>query len=163
MIGSDITVLGIDSATHVGLIALAGDESIGKQIDVPLAKGLSRLQSIAHETAQFLDIWKPQVAVMEGLAYGNTSTLVLLVQCATVIQLELHKRGIVWWTCAPTSLKKWTTGNGSASKDMMSASVFERWGYRSHSTDLVDAYALARMGQLGPEKLTAMKGLNRGS
>jgi crossover junction endodeoxyribonuclease RuvC len=157
--------MGIDIATHTGMVSLVGEEAVGKQMEFPSQRGCTRLQSIARESRRFLEIWKPELVVIEGFGFAtqkSMSSLALLVQCATVIQLEIHSLGIEWWTCTPSTLKKWTTGNGAASKDLMAAKVFERWGYRSPSTDLVDAYALSRLGQLGPEKLAALKGLNRG-
>lgn len=158
--------MGIDIASHTGMVVYTGEEGVGKQIEFPDQRGCARLQSIARESRRFLEVWKPEIAVIEGFGFAtqkSMTSLALLVQCATVIQLELHSLGIEWWVCTPSTLKKWTTGNGMASKDLMAVKVFERWGYRSHSTDLVDAYALARLGQIGPGKLAALKGLNRGS
>jgi Holliday junction resolvasome RuvABC endonuclease subunit len=42
-----------------------------------------------------------------------------------------------------------TTGKGNATKDQMALSVKQRWAYASPSHDIVDAFALAQMAQLG--------------
>jgi crossover junction endodeoxyribonuclease RuvC len=110
-----------------------------------------------------LGLWKPDLAVVEGFAYHNHNTLATLVECGTIFRRSLFKAGIPWMEVSPTTLKKWTTGNGAASKDLMAGRVYERWSYRSPSNDIVDAYALAQMGQLGLEKLASITGVNHGS
>ena len=154
-------VLGVDIATHTGLAIVDDEGGKGKQVVFPDQKGFERLQSIASEVRRTLQIWQPDLAIIEGYAFANQNTLVTLVECGTVIRYVLHELKVPWWTMTPSSLKKWTTGSGAASKDLMAAKVFERWGFRSHSDDIVDAYALAQVGRLEFYKLNELKGLNR--
>jgi crossover junction endodeoxyribonuclease RuvC len=154
---------GIDISTYTGLVRLDEDgESMGKVIHCPELKGFVRLQSIARQTRTTLEAWKPELAVIEGFAFANKNSLVILVQCATVVTLVLHEMGIKRVVVPPTSLKKWTTGNGAAKKELMAAKVFEKWGYKSPSDDITDAYALARMGQLPMAELLKIKGVEVG-
>ena len=153
-------VVGVDSSTWTGLARIDSDgSSMGKVVNFPKEKGMQRLQLIAQEVKRTLKIWAPDYAVMEGYAFGNTNTLVTLVECGTVCKLVLQELGIRWYTVPPTTLKKWTTGNGAASKDLMAANVKQRWGYSSSSDDIVDAYALAQMGMLGELQLSKIKGV----
>lgn len=46
----------------------------------------------------------------------------------------------------PTTLKKFATGKGNASKSVVGAHVAKRWGVLFDSDDLYDAYALYRFG-----------------
>jgi Holliday junction resolvasome RuvABC endonuclease subunit len=153
--------VGIDISTYTGMARVdTGEPGMGKCVNFPDKKGTSRLHSIAQEVGRTLDVWAPDLVVVEGIAYGNKNSLVLMAQCATVIALELHRRGIGWWVVPPSVLKKWTTGNGAASKELMAAFVLKRWGFRSPSDDIVDAFALAQLGQLGAEKLAELKGVS---
>lgn len=140
-------MLGVDPATHTGVVRIEGHESIGKCINFPNQKGWERLQSIAIAFNRTLDIWKPDVIVIEHYAYANRFSLVDLVEIGTVIRLCLHARDMEWWECPPTSLKKWVTGKGNAKKEDMAHHVFERWQYKSPSDDITDAYALAMLGK----------------
>ena len=45
----------------------------------------------------------------------------------------------------PLKLKKFITGKGNGSKDLMMMGVFKKWGYESPNNDEADAYALARL------------------
>jgi len=71
----------------------------------------------------------------------------------------LYRMGWVWMEVPVTVLKKWTAGKGNAKKDQMALAVKQRWGYESHSDDIIDAYALARMGQLGVEGMLKISGV----
>lgn len=155
--------LGLDVSTHTGMALIDEQGGKGKVVNFPDHKGWSRLHSIAMEVRRTLEVWKPDLAIIEAYAYSNANTLVLLVECGTVLRSVLHGLNIPWWTIPPTSLKKWTTGKGSADKLLMAAKVYERWGFRSPSDDIVDAYALAQVGQLGVDKMTDIKGVLRGN
>lgn len=141
---------GIDPATCTG-IALVGDwEDRGKTIHLSKERGYSRLHLIAEEVNRTLEVWVPEVAAIEHYAWvRNISSFITLVEVGVVIRSVLHRRRIPWVEVPPTVLKKWTTGKGNATKDQMAAAVKDRWAYHSASHDIVDAFALAQMAQLG--------------
>jgi crossover junction endodeoxyribonuclease RuvC len=120
------------------------------------------LQSIANEFQKTLLFWKPDVAVIEG--YGNTpkmgvSSFVTVVEVATLLRLSLFQSQIAWIEVPPTTLKKWTTGNGNAKKPDMALAVEQKWNFKNGNDDIIDAYALARLGQVEPEQLFKLKGV----
>lgn len=155
-------VLGLDVSTYLGMYLLGEDIEIGKVLHIEKAKGFSRLGAMRDSFVMMLNVWCPDFAVIEGYAFGNRNSLVTLVECGTVVRQVLHALKIPWMEVPPTALKKWTTGSGNADKKKMAAYVKDRWGFASHSDDIVDAHALARMGQLGVEGILQIKGVTRG-
>lgn len=151
-------VAGLDVSTKTGLACIDSGETVGsKLITFPKARGFERVQLIANSVKNVMEEWSPGLIVIEGYGYGNTNTLVDLVEIGTGIRLGLKELGFSWWLVPPTSLKLWITGKGNAGKPQMAASVKERWGFESKSDDVIDGYALAQLGwhihQLGYENL----------
>lgn len=154
---------GIDISTCTGMALVGDEEPRGKTVQVPEQRGFLRLQLIANDVAQTLHIWEPTFVAVEGYAYvRNISAFVTLVEIGTAIRITLRQMHIPWVEVPPTVLKKWTTGKGNATKDQMALSVRDRWDYRSPSHDIVDAFALAQMAQLGWEGVRTVKGVTVG-
>jgi crossover junction endodeoxyribonuclease RuvC len=147
---------GLDIATHLGLALVGDGESRGKGIEINLT-GSARLHSIAAEVKRTLEIWRPELVVAEGYAFcRNIDSFVKIVEVGTVVKMVLYELRIPYVDVSPTLLKKWTTGYGHADKEAMAEAAFRRWGFTSLNTDVVDAYALGQMGQLGAEELIRM-------
>lgn len=147
-----LPILGFDISTYCGCVAL-GPTNVpleARLLTFPDKRGWFRVQAIAQGIRSFLDQVGPvEAAVIEGYAYGNMFTIVKLVELGTMVRQVLYEREIQWWTVAPTTLKKWTTGAGNAPKAKMAQAVKDRWWFESAagSSDIVDAYALAQMGR----------------
>jgi Holliday junction resolvasome RuvABC endonuclease subunit len=154
--------LGLDISTYVGMAVVGDGQDRGKCVHFPKLKGFSRLQSIALEVSRVVEVWKPDFVIIEGYAYGNKGSLVTLVECGTVVRNVIFSKKLAWVEVPPSVLKKWTTGKGCATKESMAEAVRTRWGYQSPSDDIVDAYALAQMGQMGMETLAQMKEVRLG-
>lgn len=157
-------ILGIDPSTFTGMVRLEEEESTGKAVNFPKLKGFQRLISLRKEVQRTVELWKPDIVVIEGYAYGNAFTIVTLVEIGATIRLSLYELGINWYDCPPTTLKKWVTGKGNAKKPEVGEFVKSRWGFASPSDDIVDAYALSRLGQhIGINGVTPdLKGVVRG-
>jgi crossover junction endodeoxyribonuclease RuvC len=155
--------LGVDAATCTGLALVGEDEDRGKTVYLPKERGFLRLQLIANDVAQTLQMWCPQFAAVEGYAFvRNLRSFVTLVEVGTVIRMTLRQVEVPWVEVPPTVLKKWTTGRGNAKKDDMALAVKQRWGFSSHSHDIVDAFALAQMAQMGWDEVLQFKGISIG-
>lgn len=157
-------VAGIDPSTYVGMVKTDGQEHVGKAVNFPKLKGWQRLHSIANEVGRTLNLWNPDLVVIEGYAYGNTNSLVTLVEIGTLIRKIMYDLAIPWYDCPPTSLKKWVAGKGNASKPVVGEFVLARWGFKSPSDDIVDAFALAQLGvEIGQKGVTpGLRGVVRG-
>lgn len=154
---------GIDAATCTGLALVGEDEDRGKTLYLPDERGFQRLQLIADDVMRTLDIWRPELVAVEGYAYvRNIHAFITLVEIGTTIRSVLYRLNLPWIEVPPTVLKKWTTGKGNATKDQMAAAVKARWQYHSPSHDIVDAFALAQMAQLGLERVRHITGVTVG-
>ena len=152
--------VGLDCATCTGMALVGDDEDRGKTVQVPNERGYLRLQLIANDVAQTLQVWQPEFVAIEGYAYcRNIGAFVKLVEVGTMVRGVLYSLSIPWVEVPPTVLKKWATGKGNATKDQMALSVKQRWAYQSHSHDIVDAFALAQMAQLGWAEILDIKGV----
>jgi Holliday junction resolvasome RuvABC endonuclease subunit len=142
-------------------MAMAGDgEDRGKTVHLPDQRGFERVQLLAQEVGRVLYVWEPDLVVVEGYAYcKNISSFVTLVEIGTMVRAVLYESHFDWVVVPPTVLKKWTTGRGNAKKEDMVTAAATRWGFVSYSHDIVDAYALAQMGQLGRATLLDIPGV----
>jgi crossover junction endodeoxyribonuclease RuvC len=140
-------IMGCDPSTYTGLCLLDGDVATPKLLNFPKEKGFRRLQLIAQSFHNTVTEWSPDIVVIEGYAYGNTHSLVTLVEVGTLLRKTLYDLKISWYDAPPTLLKKFTTGKGNSNKKAIAEVVLSRWGFSSKSDDVVDAYALARLGQ----------------
>lgn len=151
---------GLDISTCTGMALVGDGEDRGKTVHLPNERGFLRVQLIAKDVAQTLEVWKPAFVAIERYAYvRNISAFVTLVEVGTAIRLALRSLDLSWVEVPPTVLKKWTTGKGNASKDQMALAVRDRWGFTSHSHDIVDAFALAQMAQLGWDDVLTLHGV----
>lgn len=158
--------VGLDVSTYVGMCVVGEGQDRGKVIHFDKKRGFERLHLIATEVERTLEIWAPDLAVVEGYAFGNRGSLVTLVEVGTVVRATLFRLKLPWFEVPPTTLKLWTTGYGGAKKARMAEFVKERWQYSSPSDDIVDSYALAQMGQMASvsiHDLLAIKGVIRGN
>lgn len=152
--------VGIDISTCTGMALVGPDGSRGKTVEIPLERGMTRLQLIANDVKRTLLDWHPEVVVIEGYAYTkNISSFVVLVEIGTMIRMVMHQLCLPWFEVPVPVLKKWTTGLGNAPKEIMAMHVMQRWGFKSPSNDIIDAYALAQMGQLELEALVKIPGI----
>lgn len=105
---------------------------------------LSFLVSTIGEHAQGADL-----VVVEGPSYGSAA-----------MQRGIHERGGMWWmvthqlwlwgiptaVASPASVKKYATGKGGASKDVVLTSIVRRFAAFDGNNDAADALALAALG-----------------
>jgi len=154
---------GLDVSTCTGLAMVGDGEDRGKTIEVPKQRGFLRLQLIANDVSQTVQVWQPAFIAIESYAYAhNIRSFVTLVEIGTAIRITLRQMDLSWVEVNPTALKRWVTGKGNANKDQMAIAVKQRWGFQSPSHDIVDAYALAQMAQLGWDQVLNVQGVTIG-
>jgi len=124
--------LGIDpSATSTGLALL---DSTGKYICAgkilpKTCRGGERLNFINNACKAFLKPYRSLVkyAVIEAPAYGASMKADILGQVRGLFILLCYEQFIPVLLAAPTSVKKFATGRGSASKTSMVKAAQNRW------------------------------------
>lgn len=90
---------------------------------------------------------------MEGGAFASEFNTFRLGELSGALRYALYNEGYKVELVQPTTLKKFVTGKGSATKVMMAQAVKERWGYEHPSDDIIDAYGLARAAELFIKRL----------
>lgn len=155
--------VGLDPSTCTGMAMVGDGEDRGKTVELPRERGFLRLQLIADDIAGTINVWEPEFVAIESYAFvRNIDAFVRLVEVGTAIRMALREQGFSWVDVPPTVLKKWTTGSGNAGKPEMALAVKTRWGFESPSYDIVDAYALAQMAQLGWQGILSVRGVKVG-
>lgn len=109
---------------------------------------IQRLIKIKSDIIEILEKYEPAVVCIEGLAFmaRNTSALVQLAGLNYMIREYLNEKGIKFIIIAPSTLKKFITGNGAAKKDVMLIEVYKRYGVTILNDNESDAYSLAQCG-----------------
>lgn len=145
-------VLGLDlSLTSTGVVVLgsAGGEVVGVQDSVAIKsklRGGARLEEIREQVMAEVDLFKPELVVIEGYAFGRPNQMAALGELSGVIKHALYLDGWPFIIVPPTRAKKFACGKGNAKKDQIRLDVFKRWSFEAKTNDEVDAYVLARIG-----------------
>lgn len=154
-----IVSLGLDlSLVGTGAVLLADGKLLAQQLIKSKPVGarpideLERIRKIVREIGDFV-VTKDEsgcmdIAVIEGLAFmaRNSTALVQLSALNYMTRAMLADYGIKFIIVAPTSLKKYVTGNGASKKDVMLMEVYKRWGVSIMDDNVCDAYGLAQIG-----------------
>lgn len=150
-----ITSFGLDlSLVGTGLILLENGVITKRKLikskpvgDKPIDE-LKRIRKIVEEIELIVSDDVPQIAVIEGLAFmaRNTTALVQLSALNYMTRALLADYRIPFVIIAPTSLKKFVTGNGGSKKDVMLIETYKRWGVSITNDNECDAYGLAQIG-----------------
>lgn len=117
------------------------------------AKGVrervERYERLILGTLQAVTSHAPGLVLIEGYAYGAGAQHGHhdVIELGGVLRRELCKRT----TCpiievAPTTLKKFVTGDGKAPKPMMVSTLASKHGRQFLTDDAADAFALCRLG-----------------
>ena len=110
----------------------------------------SRLFTIFSETSKLIEIFSPNLVVVENVFYGkNVQSAIKLGQAKASIMLSAEKYNINMVDYSPREVKQSIVGNGSASKEQvafMVKKIFKLKDEALKSTDVSDAIAVAWCG-----------------
>ena len=123
-------------------------------------RAATRLNTMYAKILNLLNRHQPSVAVIEGYAFAARSRQHRLGEIGGVVRLACAQAGVrTIYEVPPTTLKKFFTGSGKASKEDMQAEAFARgWFKAPPGNDLADSCALwctAGDQKLLDEKATA--------
>ena len=152
--GKALRVLGLDVSTKTGAVMFDRHGKIVVQKELalkPLKNGSSvhrmyRAVELFHTVRDLVVIERPELVVFEGYGYANAHTLAVLVELGAMARHACIYSQVPFIDVAPPTLKKFVTGSGAAKKDQMRLAVYKKWDYEHDSDNVVDAYALARLG-----------------
>jgi len=137
-------VVGLDlSLTGTGI---ADTHGLTRVLKTGGLEGMGRIEYIRRA---ILDNLTPSVdaVFIEGYSFGSQWNLAQLGELGGVVKLTIWTLGIVYYTIAPNSLKKFATGNGRATKEEVVANARERLGYEGYDNNAADALWLWTLGR----------------
>jgi crossover junction endodeoxyribonuclease RuvC len=141
-------VLGLDLAVSRSGVACAdGTLHAVTPIAGPDDPG-RRLHQILHALDPLIARGRPQLAVIEGAAGVRfAGSALVLGEVRGAVKARLFEHDVPFVEVPPKALKKWATGNGSASKDDMVGAAQAR-GARvgTNQHDEADAFLLRALG-----------------
>jgi crossover junction endodeoxyribonuclease RuvC len=150
-----VTSMGLDlSLVGTGVVVLENGKIAEQRLikskpvgDKPIDE-VKRIQKIVEDIELTVGEYRPGIVVIEGLAFmaRNTTALVQLSALNYLTRAMVMNYHIPFVIVAPTSLKKYATGNGIAKKDVMLIEVYKRWGVSILDDNECDAYCLAQIG-----------------
>jgi crossover junction endodeoxyribonuclease RuvC len=79
---------------------------------------------------------------------------IVLIAVDTHIRIRLFQRGIPFIIVSPTTLKKFVTGKGGGSKDVIIMHLYKRYGLEFSDNNQADSFGLAVMARAVYEKLS---------
>ena len=153
---NNIIALGLDlSLTGTGVVVLEDGKIISQELikSKPVPDGkprdeVERIREIVNKIEITVDEFSPDIAVIEGLAFmvRNATALVQLSALNYMTRAMLMDHNVPFIIVAPTSLKKFITGNGASKKDVILIELYKRWGVTILDDNEADAYGLSQIG-----------------
>jgi crossover junction endodeoxyribonuclease RuvC len=149
---SSPAVIGIDPSStstaiahHDGAVRLVRLSNLPKG-SVPGVR-MNRIKHIVADVQVAVDAAREvALAVIEGYAYGTLHAAASQAELGGILRWHLWGQGITVLELAPGTLKKFATGDGSASKTAMVIAARDRLGYEGLSDDEADALWLRAAG-----------------
>lgn len=138
--------VGIDqSLTGFAVCVLDHEYNWQAQVWKPATRGSERLAEIRLKLLDYLEFWQVEDIAMEGaVSYSRNGTM--LGELAGVVKESLFSRyGRPPISVPPTTLKKYATGSGNASKSVVMMSLLKRYGVEIPDDNAADAYVLSSM------------------
>lgn len=139
-----MTVIGVDPS--LTCTAIAGPDVI-ELVKTPL-RGMARLDYISDKVLSRAQAYRSLV-VIEGYSYGSpagSTHAFALGELGGVIRYRLHRANLTYVDVPPSTLKKYATGKGNASKAEVISAAVKRSGQSFASDDAADAWWLYAIG-----------------
>lgn len=139
--------LGLDlSLTATGYCVLHSSFETG--VIKTKKKGLVRLDYIRSKITECVGNCKPRMVVLEGYSFGSRVGQAFSIgELGGVVKRALWKMDQDVMIVPPTCLKKFVSGKGNTSKDIILMKVLKKYGVEFTDNNECDAFALAQMGR----------------
>lgn len=145
--------LGIDFSTHTGitLLSFPGDGSHrvleAKEVTAPKTlKGMNRADYIACELVLLIEKYQPTIICLEDYAPKYMGSAIVNIEITAVSKYMIHQLGLGYWKVSVGTLKKFVTGKGNSTKDVIMKDIFKKWGFDTDNNNIADSFGLAMWG-----------------
>lgn len=143
-------ILGVDPSSHTGWAVVDRKEGLVETGTVHADKEISyrirRFDDIAERLVQDVYLGDIAFAVVENYIHTGRFVNRDQYELGALIRRALMGAGIAVCEASPTSVKKFATGNGRATKKQMVAAAQDLWGFEGKDDNQADAIAIAYMG-----------------
>jgi crossover junction endodeoxyribonuclease RuvC len=142
--------IGIDpSITSTAVVVLDEEGNIldQKLIKTKPEKFTCYEERICHilKEISFIKDSTSEMVYLEGISYSSKGQSTFeLAGLNFFVRMLLYQNNIKYKCIAPTSVKKFITGNGQCQKNLMLLKVYKKFGIEFTDDNLCDAYSLAR-------------------
>ena len=101
-----------------------------------------------EEIEDIVSEYNPNVAVIENLAFATraTNSLTQLAGLSFLVRALLADYKILFFLCAPTTLKRFATGKGNSEKDHMILAAYKEYDIDGIDNNIADALFLSKIG-----------------
>lgn len=138
-------VVGLDPSLSSSGLALPNGRVV--LVKYPKLRGPARLVAIRIAIEAMLVGCQPDIVVIEGYSYGLKGNAVTqLGELGGVLRVAMYELGMLYMEVPPTSLKKFATGKGNATKNDMVHAARTVLGYAGTNDDEADALWLRQVG-----------------
>jgi Holliday junction resolvasome RuvABC endonuclease subunit len=104
-------------------------------------RGIKRLKYIKDKLQKILVTYDADILVMEGYSLESKNTPFALGELGGIIKMTCAELDIPFYVAPPNVLKKFVTGYGGASKELI------KTHYKLKNSDVADARGLAELGK----------------
>jgi Holliday junction resolvasome RuvABC endonuclease subunit len=146
---SEFTTVGIDQALrNVGLCVNKNGRLSGMLIREMKLRGSERLDSLENQITMYVKVFHPELIAMEGYSFGSINRPFDLGEIGGILKLSFRRLGIPVIIVAPSLLKKFVAGDGSASKARVIGYVNTKYSYDTNNDNVADAVGLAKFAEV---------------
>ena len=146
---SEFTTVGVDQALkNVGLCVNKNGSLSGMLVREMKLRGAARLDSLENQITMYAKVFHPDLIAMEGYSFGSINRPFDLGEIGGILKLSFRRLGIPLIIVAPSLLKQFVTGDGSASKARMMGYVNTRYSYDTDNDNIADAVGLAKFAEV---------------
>ena len=143
-------ILGLDlSLLSTGWARVTERQPVLLEVSVGVIEGkgagMGRIDGILEELQPL--VRSACLVVIEGYSFGAKNKAHQVGELGGVVKHLLWQQGIEFVDIAPTVLKKFATGKGTAKKDQVRLGVYKRWGAEFETEHEIDAFVLAQIGR----------------
>lgn len=125
-------------------ISDSGDHGVVKSKD----KGVKRLLFIRDTLLRVVKGYNPDLICIEDYSYGSSVGQAFSIgELGGIIKCSLIELDFKVLLMSPSSLKKFISGKGNSSKDVMMLKTFQKYGEEFTDNNICDAFGLVQVGK----------------
>lgn len=147
---NNINIMGIDPSLNGTGIALCSNNKLFFKTIRPVGySGIKRLLFVENFISNIIKKNQIDIIVREDYAYNplNAKMQYSLGELGGILKRLFFKYKTPYLNVAPTTLKKFITGNGRADKSNIKLFIYKKWNKSFEDDNIADAFGLFKIGE----------------